>query len=313
MNGHLRLLSSLVIWTTFMTACGNKVNFSQTHSTESPTTSPQQPPPLIAEPIAKPVLNAGTCSVGTGQQVLSCLECASTPDIPAPPILSRKGQELWDIMTVACSIPNKSDPVGYQAPSRQQLLTRLIQCSPTLYPDTAFESTQAKTIHALLTDPVAQEKAFRYLYYNSASTDFETYFGLEISEARYTFCRGISSINNNGIYPIEYWNAWYDDRPYELPGIWKRAQPIRNNLRNCMRESLINPNVERPTGTPGVQCRFETAEGEMSQEIVSQANEWAKAGHSVYFEGFNQCGAMDYPDSFLDFKGKIKIAIKICE
>ncbi|MFN8845281.1 MAG: hypothetical protein ACK5V3_05015 [Bdellovibrionales bacterium] len=298
------LLCSLLI------SCGNKMNFKRAPDNVSPVTEVPTNPPIGGE---KPQMTSGACPVNARQQILSCLDCESTPPVPAPPILSRKGQDLWDIMTVACSISNKSDPTGYRPPTREQVLARLIQCSPTLYPDTAFESTQAKTIHALKTDRKAQENAFKNLYYNSASTDFETYFGLEISEARYTFCRGSSAIGSGGIYPIEYWNAWYEGQNYPLPPIWKRAQVIRNSLRNCMQKSLTHPDVNQPPATPGRNCRFESAQGDINSEILNQANKWINEGHEVMYEGLGQCGALDYPDSLLDSKGKIKIAIKICQ
>jgi hypothetical protein len=306
--------TGLVLICVLLSGCGNRMNFKRAPANTAPIAEgPSQPPVIPPINGEKPQMTLGTCPVGMRQQVLSCLDCESTPEIPAPPFLSRKGQDLWDIITVACSISNKSDPPGYRPPSREQVLARLIQCSPTLYPDTAFESTQAKTIHALKTDPKAQEKAFKYLFYNSASTDFETYFGLEISEARYTFCRGSASIGSGGIYPIEYWNAWYDGQNYNLPPIWKRAQVIRNNLRNCMHQSLVDPNVNRPPAIPGRTCRFESAEGEINSDMLDQAKAWINAGHSVYFEGLGQCGTLDYPDSLLDSNGKIKIAIKICQ
>lgn len=313
------LWSSQVLVFSLLVGCNNKMNFSQNplipagpvvEQPEEPLAPPTPPPPISLPEVE---LKSGTCNVGATTQLLSCLNCESTPAKPAPPILSRKGHELWDIMTAACSVPNKSDPRGYTAPTREQILKRLIQCSPTLYQDTNYESTQAFTIHALRYNPEAQKSAFGGLYYNWSSTDFETYFGLEISEARYTFCRGQSSFNNSGIYPKEYWDAWYEGQNYVLPPIWKKAQTIRNQLRNCMQESLRNPDVIQPPATPGVTCRFETAEGEISPQLLDIANRWFQNGKTVYYEGLGQCGIMDYPDSFLDADGKLKIAVKSCE
>ena len=178
---------------------------------------PVEPPPVVVEPPppVQPPLNmkAGTCAVGTGEKILSCLNCASKAPIPAPPILSRKAQELLDIMTVGCAIHNKSDLPGYVAPTHDELLKRVIQCSPTAYQDTAFQSTQAWTIDRLLHNRSAQQHAFGGLYYNSATTDFETYFGLDIGEARYTFCRRLPSFSNEGIYPKEYYDSFYSGIP----------------------------------------------------------------------------------------------------
>lgn len=317
MSKHLHQLSSLVLLSGLLISCTNKVNFSQKQN--SALTAPTPPPVIPIENPTEPpppgslIEKSGTCPVGTPLSVLSCLNCESEADTPAPSILSRKAQELWDIMTVSCSIHNASDPRGYKAPSREDLLKRLVRCSPSLYPDTQFVNSQQLTIQALLSHPTAQKSAFSSLYYNWASTDFETYFGLDIGEARYTFCRGQRAINSGGVYPKEYYDAWYNDRPYELPSYWKKAQVIRQNLRHCMSESLRDPNVDQPPGTPGKTCSFETAEGEMGAQIVNKANGWIQQKKSVYYEGFGQCGVMEYPDSFLDYKGFVKIAVKNCQ
>ena len=276
---------------------------------------PVEPPPVVVEPPpAKPLnMKAGTCSVGTGEKILSCLNCASKDPIPAPPILSRKAQELLDIMTAGCSIHNKSDLPGYVPPSHDELLKRVIQCSPTAYQDTAFQSTQASTINQLLHNPTAQRNAFGYLYYNAATTDFETYFGLDIGEARYTFCRKLPTFSNEGIYPKEYYDSLYSDIPYTLPPIYVKAQRIRNQLRNCLANSLANPNVNQPPAVPGETCSYESAEGEMGTQVVDKVHEWQKQGHTVYFEGFEQCGIMDHPEKYLDNPVTIKIAIKKCQ
>lgn len=313
----LGLLSAIVL----LTNCSNKVNFAslgnQTPAFENPQVTPPSPvvvpPTPVIPPAPQMISKAGTCAVDQNEKILTCLDCQSTPPTPAPPLLSLKGQQLWDIMTVACSINNKSDPVGYIAPNKEELLERLIQCSPTLYPDTIYVNTQKSTIEALLANPRAQQLAFSGLYYNSASTDFETYFGLEISEARYTFCRGQQAINNNGVYPIEYYNAFYDGRYYELPPVWKKAQIIRNNLRNCMAKSLSDPNVIRPPGKPGVTCKYESVEGEMNSELIASAQKWINQNQKVYFEGFNECGETDYPENLLDRTGFVKFATKTCE
>ena len=306
---------------TSLIGCSNKVHFSgkanevsfalppvQITPTQpdNPPVVPQQPQPLN--------LKSGTCAVGAHEEVLSCLHCESTAPVMPPPFLSRKAQELLNIMTVACSINNRSDPSGYVAPTYDEILRRVIQCSPTAYPDTAFLSTQGITINRLLSNPTAQQNAFSGLYYNSASTDFETYFGLDIGEARYTFCRGQASFNNGGVYPIEYYEAINNGQNYTLPPIYARAQRTREQLRSCLAESLRNPNVPQQPTIPGITCSYETAEGQMSQLVLDKITEWQVAGHTVYFEGFNQCGVVDRPEQLLDNNGSlIKIAIKKCQ
>ncbi len=328
-----------------LSGCGNNVNFSGQSAESSfelvpillPDMPPPQPvpdsqtppvvetPPDISEPPPPPLppvfeeplplnLKNGTCAVGKNEKILSCLNCESTAPIAAPPLLSRKAQELLDIMTTACSIQNRSDEKDYVAPTYDQLLKRVIQCSPTAYPDTQFLSTQGRTIHQLLHNPVAQQNAFGGLYYNSASTDFETYFGLEIGEARYTFCRRLETFGLQGVYPKEYYDSLYSGRPYMLPSIYVKAQKNRIELRNCLAESLRNPDVPQRPGTPGIDCSYESAEGPMSALIVDQVNQWQTQGHTVYFEGFNQCGVMERPEQFLDHNTtQLKIAIKKCQ
>lgn len=311
--------------------CGNKVNFAErtiegtfSSNPASPVVEPPVVPPVtpVTPPAEPPVvvpptpllLKAGTCAVNTNEKVLSCLDCQSTAAVVPPPILSRKAQELLDIMTIACSIHNKSDPAGHIAPDYDELLKRVVQCSPTAYPDTKFISTQGWTIQQLLKNPVAQQNAFGGLYYNSATTDFETYFGLDIGEARYTFCRRQGTFSTNGVYPKEYYDAFYSGQPYTLPSIYVKAQKNRSDLRSCLAESLKNPNAPQQPTVPGVTCTFETAEGVMSQLVIDQVNAWQKEGHTVYYEGFNQCGEIDHPEQLLDNNGSlIKIAVKKCQ
>jgi hypothetical protein len=159
----------------------------------------------------------------------------------------------------------------------------------------------------------AQKEAFSQLYYNSASTDFETYFGLEIFEARSTFCWGHQTIKDGGVYPREYYESLYSGIPYSLPASYVKAQRIRSTLRNCMAESLRDPNPIQPPTIPGKKCRFESAEGEMNTLVVEKVNQWVEEGHTVYYEGFKQCGIMDRVEQYLDRIGPIKIAIKTCQ
>lgn len=308
-----------------LTACDNGVSFAGSSSGSEGNFNVEEPPLAVPPPVdelppevslpARLTMKTGTCSADQATQILSCLECQSSPDIPAPPILSVKAQRLLDIMTAACSIHNESDPSGYVAPSREQLLKRLVQCNPEAYPDTTFEGTQQVTIMKLLNDPAAQYSAFHGLYYNWAANDFTTYFGMDIKEARYTYCWGDSSFGAGGTYPIEYYQSLYSDNPnsYVLPALWKKANVHRDQLRTCMEESLANPHVNQPPATPGKRCTYETAEGEMSEVVVEQANRWISQGHTVYFEGFNQCGVMERPEHLIDSRGMIKMAIKVCE
>lgn len=278
-----------------------------------PVPIPVVPPPPVVIPNKPLNLKSGTCAVGAKEQVLSCLSCQSIDPVFPPPLLSRKARELLDIMTVGCSIHNASDPIGYIAPTKEELLARLIQCSPITYQDTAFEATQANTIKRLLTDATTQYKTFSGLYYNHSTTDFETYFGIDIGEARHAFCMGYSSFGIGGIYPKEYYDSIADGTPYFPTPIYVKAQRIRGQLRSCLVESLKNPNPHQDPVIPGKTCSYESAEGEMSSLVVDQVNEWKKLGHTVYFEGFNQCGIAESIEQFLDSRDSIKLAIKKCQ
>lgn len=299
------LLGSLALM-----GCNNQLRFSSL-SSESRLSLPSITPPVLA-PEPTIVLKSGACSV-EGENVLSCFSCNSTNPVTPPPLLSRKAEELLNVMTAGCSVSNKSDPAGYVPPTKEQLLKRLIQCSPADYPDTAFVGTQFSTIRNLLFDPTAQQRSFGGLYYNSASTDFETYFGLEIGEARHAFCHGQASFNSGGVYPKEYYDALYNGTNYTLPAVYQRAQVVRENLRNCMAQSLLNPTRNQQPSTPGTTCSFESAEGEMSSLLVDKIDQWQNSGFIVYFEGFGQCGVMSNSRSYLDRKEYIKVAVKKCD
>ena len=312
-----------------LVGCGNKVNFAnptnQSAFSSSPDVPPVQdtPPPVNNPPVDNPPpvvqpsptlqLKSGVCPLGSSEQVLSCLSCSSQAPVVAPPLLSVKAQRLLDIMTVGCSVQNASDAANYAPPTRDQIMQRLIQCSATAYPDTTFTGTQSATIQALLTIATVQQLAFSSLYYNAASPDFETYFGLEIAEARNTLCRGQSAINPGGVYPPEYYDAQYSGLPYTLPTAYVKAQQTREQLRNCMRASLTQPPPSQAPASPGVTCSYESAEGVMSQLVTDKANEWLAKGQKVYYEGANQCGEVQNASQLGSVEGNIKIATQVCQ
>ncbi|WP_413943673.1 hypothetical protein [Bdellovibrio sp. HCB-162] len=303
-------VSVVMLSSVSLVGCNNQLLFSS-NETESRMSLPSINPPVLT-PQPTMVLKSGACSVA-GENVLSCLSCNSTEAVNPPPLLSRKAEELLNVMAAGCSVPNKSDPAGYIPPTKEQLLARLIQCSPAGYPDTAFEGTQFATIQSLLHDPTSQQNAFGSLYYNGASKDFETYFGLEIGEARYAFCRGDASFKSGGVYPKEYYDSLYNGINYTLPAVYQRAQIIRENLRNCMAQSLSNPTRNQPSPVPGRKCSFESAEGHMSSLVVDKIDQWRSGGLTVYFEGFGQCGVITNPRSYLDRNEFVKVAVKKCE
>jgi hypothetical protein len=105
----------------------------------TPTTVAPAPTTTIAPvptPLPNPALKSGDC-VG-GEQLLSCMTC-DVPSIPQPPpVLSTKAQKLAEIMSKSCPIHNKSEPAGYQPPSRDEVFKRLEGCTAQVYRDVSL-------------------------------------------------------------------------------------------------------------------------------------------------------------------------------
>lgn len=289
--------------------CTDKLAFSGITLDEAQLSIPSIE--LPQSPKGEFLVRNGMCAE-TGTALTTCLSCASEAAKPAEPIISKKAQALVEIMAEGCAVPNKSDPAGYRAPSKSEILAKVIQCSESAYPTTAFSGTQGQTLAALLTNPAAQELAFGKLYYNAASTDFETYFGLEIKEARDIFCRGQAGLGSHGVYPKEYYDSLYSGAYYKLPQVYVEAQGIRSELRICLEKSRLNPNVNQPQPTPGKACQYTVVDGDISNEILLQVSEMQSSG-TVYFEGSGQCGQVRDVTDFYDTTGPHRFVQVQCQ
>lgn len=284
---------------------------------------PVEPPPVVVPPPVEPPpveppppsyeKNQGACSGDSSTSLVSCMKCDVPQAVPPPPQLSRKAQELIQIMSMSCGVPNRSDPAGYQPPTAAELLERMQQCSPTLYPDTAYQNTEASTLEGLLgKEAWLREKLFkRFFYYPPYTDDFATYFGLEIVEARYMLCYHDGGIPGD-MYPIEYIRS--DDRlNFVMPELWINANRVRRQLENCMAKSLTTPYVP-PKPDPGYKCDFENIKGPAGDKIKDQVKDWLKANYKVGFESesLGLCGQVE-KISDLPSTGDIKAAGYYCQ
>lgn len=325
LSSLLKIIFTLSL-TLAITACDNKVNFSS-GSSDSPSNSPQQispvveppaptPPAVVEPPPADPVYESakGHCSSDSSTAVVSCLTCDVPMVAPPPPQLSRKGRELLEAVHSQCQVKNKTDSKGYVPPSKEELLDRLQQCSPTLYPDTAFQASEENTISRLMAqEPWLIKKMFSGLYYQPPySDDFASYFGLEVGEARHMFCYGEMAGVSGQMYPIEYWQS--EDRfSFVMPPRWAKANQIRETLIRCMQESLTTPYVP-PTPDPGYECDFETMKGPSGPKIREKIAKLLRDGYKVGFENSNQgiCGQVVSEEDLNHTDGDIKIGAFRC-
>ncbi|AHI06082.1 hypothetical protein BDW_07910 [Bdellovibrio bacteriovorus W] len=303
----IALLTSLM--TTALMGCTDKLAFSGIQMDEAQLSIPSVELPQV--PKGEYTKRSGICAQ-TGTSLTSCLSCASEAAKPAAPVMSQKAQALVEIMAAGCAVPNKSDPAGYRAPSKNEILARVIQCSESAYPTTALSGSQAQTVAALLSNPAAQELAFGKLYYNAASTDFETYFGLEIKEARDIFCRGQAGLGSHGVYPKEYYDSLYSGAYYKLPQAFVAAQGYRSDLRTCLEQSRLNPHVNQPQPTPGKVCQYTVVDGDISNELLLQVSGMQENGN-VYYEGSGQCGQVRDVTDFYDITGPHRFVQVQCQ
>ncbi len=239
---------------------------------------------------------SGDCA--TRSQLLSCMHCPVPSAQDSAPRLSRKGQALLDILTKACLVKNASDPGNYEAPDREELLSRMNQLSPRLYPDTTMSAIQTSTVNALLTSQDELQKTFGGIFHSGVTRPtraFETYFGLSTIEARYTFCyavdgeggvgsRGLTFTRSNStpIASKEFLHCYHHLDPDQCreSDDYVQANVHRNQLRNAMTESVMNPFA--PTQTASRQtCEWEKLEGRMGAAARAQVNNWLSNGFTV--------------------------------
>lgn len=280
------------------TAC-NPVGFDKLNS-ESPIRAGITPVIPGGEPpvVAGPVLSKGACAADSSTQLLSCMNCI-VPAVPITSQFSKKGEAFFEIMAAACQIPNKSDPRGYVPPTRAELLYRLNRLSPTLYPDTPMTPLQISVVNSLRTNSDTLKKFFGGIFYSGVTEPtiaFETYFGLESREARYSFCYaddGDTTVgefnvvftrhNSTGLPSKKYLDCWYESSAWynckETPA-YVDANLYRNQLRGAMTESIVNPYTGTPAGAQQT-CSWEKFEGMNGDAAAAQVKSWLASGFTI--------------------------------
>lgn len=261
---------------------------------------PVTPPPPVVVPVKpQPVLSAGACAADSSTILTSCQTCQVPLNPPAPPQFSQKGQSLIDIMAIGCSVPNKSAPVGYKAPTRDELIQRLNRLSPTFYPDTNMSAQQLAVIEGLKSSSSMQNKMFGGLWYQPPLSDaFETYFGIEVGEAVYQLCYQSSESKFTPTNTTELHSKQYLDCTYNIgfgcteTTTYKNANTYRNQLRAGMLESINNPYVAPPP-TPSKNCQWEKYDGYYDMGGPEQVAKWLVSSQKVSLEVKGPAGRCD--------------------
>ena len=300
--------------------------------TPVPTPAPTPAPtPVVVvptpTPVPPPVLSKGMCAPDSSTRLLSCMNCIVPQLPPPPPQFSQKGQALLDILTNACQVRNGSDPAGYVPPSRAELLRRLNRLSPTLYPDSPMTAQQQATIGSLLSSPAAVQSMFGGIWYSGVTAPtiaFETYFGIEVIEARYAFCYsptggdGTSvSFNRANTTPLHS-KAWVDCQygpdPFSCRenAAYTAANGYRTQLRTAMNESIRNP-YSAPSPGAAKTCEWEKFDGLYNTLAVNQINSWVAAGFTIGADiaSQNMCAQVTGPLSGVT--GQVSMAAYRCK
>ncbi|MBL7672327.1 MAG: hypothetical protein JNM39_17740 [Bdellovibrionaceae bacterium] len=306
-------------------SCNQDLRFSG-----SPQVSKLMDPPVIdpIDPVKTEYLkNQGVCAADSSTQVTSCMKCPIPPPPVQAPQLSFKAQALLEIMSRACQVPNKSDPDNYIAPTREAILAQINRCSPSLYKDTTATSAQNSLIQSLVKDSdTLRRKMFGNLWYNPPYSDnFETFFGLDVGEARGLICYRNSGVSG-AIYDAGYYNS-PDSFNYRMPKEYVQANQIREDLKNCLTESTSHPWVKQPDPPPKT-CRFESISGLSGEPIQEQVKLWLSQGWTVSIEASslpndpdygppppsnqNQCLPLTTTEELKGMQGALKAAAYIC-
>ncbi len=296
---------------------------------EPPPTKPPvvvTPPPVVVPPpvvIPPPVMKDGKCANDSSTRLLSCLKCNVPMTPPAPPQFSEKGQAFIDVMAIGCSIPNKSAPRGYVAPTKEQLIARLSRLSPTFYPDSEMSAAQKNVIAGLRNDPAMQKRMFGGRWYQPPYSDsFETYFGASVAEVVYQICyqspdANFSPYNSSPIHSIEYMNCTSTGNTTCREKIdYIHANRYRKNLRDAMKESITNPYVAAPPA-PAKKCKWESFEGNYEQGAKEVIARWLVSGFKVGIEIGSLAGKCEpvtaLPTGSNEPRGHVKIAGYFCK
>lgn len=287
-----------------------------------PVKPPVVTPPLVPEPILQPqpVQKSGMCKADSSTVLLTCMNCLIPQKPPTAPQLSEKGKALLEIMTIGCSVPNKSAPKNYVAPTKDELLFRLNRLSPTLYPDTDMNMGQKNVVRGLLTDSQLQQKMFGGLWYQPPYSNYlETYFGISTSEAVYNLCYSDTSITPTSSQPLmskDYLDCTYDGNGCREKPEYITANKYRDQLNLAMHESLRNPYVA-PAPSPAKKCAWETFEGDYDSGGQAVLDRWLKNQFKVGIEIGNLAGKCEMlqtvPTGSSKPRGSVKMAAYVCK
>lgn len=282
--------------------------------------TPPPPPPVV---IPNPVQKTGACASDSTTQLLSCLKCDVPMNPPPPPQFSEKGKSFLEIMSLGCSVPNKSAPKNYVPPTRELLYARWSRLSPLLYPDTVMSDLEKSTVDGLKTNPSLLKKVFGGVWYQPPYTDaLETYFGVSLGEIVQYVCYqnqdGFFTPSNGSVLQSKsYIDCQYSgamnckEKPEYI-----RANTYRQQLRQAMRESIKNPYVP-PAPTPAKTCTWESFEGLYEQGAEEIIARWLVSGYKVGLEQESQGGQCDIltalPSEANKPHGTIKLAAYRCQ
>lgn len=189
---------------------------------------------------------------------------------------------------------------------------------------------QVSTINNLLTNPDAVYDMFHGLFQSGvtpATTAFETYFGLETIEARYAFCyaspangtaEGTSATfartGATALHSKDWYDCQYSDNPFmcQESAAYVAANTYRNQLRNAMTESLVNP-YSPPASSLPKSCTWEKFEGLYDAVAEAQIQTWIDGGYTVGADVPSQNMCMQIKGRLAGVTGKVAIAAYKCK
>lgn len=300
---------------------------------ESPTTpvtpgNGTQTPAPINKPVPEKEFKytQGSCSIN-GITVLSCLKCV-VPAKKQQPMLSEKAQALFKIMNQACQVKNKSDPQDKSIISDSDRMSYLNRADELNYPTTEVTKSQEKLIQDLsVENSNLVKKLFGGLWYQPPySDDFETYFGIDIKEAKSLFCFGVEKETSFGLDQIspllsrKYIECQSRSRNcQELPA-YNLANSYRLMLQSSIIKSLENPFNDDQL-VPLKKCKWEKIEGTYNSLMETKLLSWLDSGYSVSAEFTNQnprCESIKLNGNTFDsikknFVGEVKFATYSCQ
>lgn len=159
-----------------------------------------------------------------------------------------------------------------------------------------MSAIETSTINSLVTNPNEIRRMFDGVFYSGVRPEtraFETYFGLEVIEARYAFCyagpsapEGSSNtfdrFNSTPLHSKEWIDCQYGQDPFSCTenATYQAANVYRNQLRRGMTESIVNPYVP-PAPIPAQTCEWEKFEGLYDAKATAQIQTWLDSGFTV--------------------------------